>query len=335
MFHVNAPLFKAGVITWLSGGTKIFPSKERNSRAASTSWGCAHCWDTTESTHNRAWHIQREITCFLNVKTNTLIRIKAKTWHHSRDQIRNGLEASQRVCVFRTRRKCVKTIKNIPEEWPGVLCFSLKHLILTEAAAKYSAAQSVSAPAVWQLTWVSYRQSYLCVCVVYVLTCSGLIRNHSRVTSRTVDSTCSSSGAEKPRTTTRRADSSAFWTEKRMHCVCKSTGLQKGKTPRCTESQVMMHLTSEAALTTLSTCASLYPPFSQSVRTFWARSIMSNSTRRRTSCESALRRICCHMVRFSTLDGGKRATSSIWKQRWFRRNTVYAEVLNVKLFSNS
>lgn len=136
-----------------------------------------------------------------------------------------------------TKRKCVKTIKNIPEEWPVVLCFSLKQLILKEAAVKYSAAQSVSAPAVWQLTWVSYWQSCLCVYVVYVLTCSGLIRNHSCVTNRTVDITCSSSGAEKPRTTTKRADSSAFWTDKRMYCIYKSSGLWKEKTPRCMESQ--------------------------------------------------------------------------------------------------
>lgn len=77
------------------------------------------------------------------------------------------------------------------------------------------------------------------------------------------------------------------------------------------------------ALTTLSTCPSLCPPRSHSERTFWARSIMSVSTRRRTSCESALRRICCHTGRFSTSEGGKRATSSIWQQRRFRENSPF------------
>lgn len=119
MFHVIEPLFKVGVITWLSGGTKTFPRKERNSRAASTSSGCAHCWDTTESTHNRAWHKQGEKT--------------EMDWRKAR------------VCL-KTGRNFVK--KNIPEKWPGVLCFLLKQLILTEAAVKYSAAQGVSAPAV-------------------------------------------------------------------------------------------------------------------------------------------------------------------------------------------
>lgn len=87
------------------------------------------------------------------------------------------------------------------------------------------------------VTMSQLSQSYLCVNVVNVLTCSGLILNHSCVTSCTVDSTCSSSGAEKPRTTTSRADSSAFWTDKRMYCVSKYTGLWKDKPPRCTESQ--------------------------------------------------------------------------------------------------
>lgn len=36
-FYVYATVFKADILTWQSGGTKIFPRKERNSRAASTS----------------------------------------------------------------------------------------------------------------------------------------------------------------------------------------------------------------------------------------------------------------------------------------------------------
>lgn len=107
----------------------------------------------------------------------------------------------------------------------------------------------------------------------------------------------------------------------------------KGRnTSMCRATTDMMHLTLEVALTTLSICPSLYPPFSQSLRTFWERCIMPNFTRRRTSCESALRRICRHTVRFSTSDGGKCTISSIWKQRWFRKNALYAEVLNVNSF---
>lgn len=199
--------------------------------------------------------------------------------------------------------------KNIPEEWLGALCFSLKWLIWTGATAKYSAAQSVPEPGVWQLT---VRQWQLCLCVsnVYVITCSGLNRNHSCVTNFTVDSTRSSSGDERLRTTARRAHRSAFCTN---HSMCWAVWDHNS------------HSSCDIgiALTTLSTCPSLCPPLSQSERTFWARSIMSVTTWRRTSCDSALRRICRHTGRFSTSDGGKRVTSSIWQQRWFRENTPF------------
>lgn len=46
---------RSGLTTWFSGGIKIFPREERNSRAASSSSGSAHCWDSRVSTHDRAW----------------------------------------------------------------------------------------------------------------------------------------------------------------------------------------------------------------------------------------------------------------------------------------
>lgn len=51
---------RSGLTTWFSGGIKIFPSEERNSRAASSSSGSAHCCDSRVSTQERAWETQTQ-----------------------------------------------------------------------------------------------------------------------------------------------------------------------------------------------------------------------------------------------------------------------------------
>lgn len=57
-------IYKSDFVTWLSGGTKIFPSEERNSKEARSNQS-AHFWETTASTHAKAWENTQQSTKLL------------------------------------------------------------------------------------------------------------------------------------------------------------------------------------------------------------------------------------------------------------------------------
>lgn len=64
-----------------------------------------------------------------------------------------------------------------------------------------------------QERWSVIYSTSMHVSLFYDLTCSGLIRNHSCVIILTVESTHCSSGGVCPRTTARRDNKIAFWTQ--------------------------------------------------------------------------------------------------------------------------
>lgn len=274
---------RSGLTTWFSGGIKIFPREEMNSRAASSSSGSAHCWDSRVSTHGRAWETHPQ-----------WMQVFEARWFS-----------------WKRNASCVPG-KSLPA--PYLL---RKPQITTGAAARCGAAQGGSSPGGGggeKVTFAQHRGAFVVInrlspgwdtFVTRAAWLSSLQSTHTVPQVKT-DLEPPPGGITAPRSGQRKQFPPCLFIKTIILSAYLANPLIKA--------QKRGRIKSDVALTSFFTPPSLWPSPCQSLRALSDMLTTSFSTRRRASCDRALSRTCCHTWRLSTSEGGNRDTSSICKR---------------------